>query len=236
MRSIRVEETAAVGAQVLDALQAGHRPRQQLLARAFERACPGLGVQRLRNALPYIDQRQYKGERQEHAPEHAHIVHPVVADVLAAGACEAPHEAGACSHTRGRPRKHQKGDGRHLRGIGKAALPPVSLPVGVGDERSSGIECQIRRLGRELQRIERQPALQPQHQIAQQHHGRIRQQQGRAITLPANGLAGVHTQRAVTEPLQPGVVVAGKAARQPLAHGNDQHRQNREYCGKFHPG
>ena len=86
------------------------------------------------------------------------------------------------------------------------------------------------------QRQARQAALQAQDQVAQQHHHGVGQQQAGAIALPGHALLRVDAQGAIGAALQPGMVLAGKAARQPLPHGNGQQRHDGQDHGKFDPG
>jgi hypothetical protein len=52
VRSVHAEEAAAVGAEVLDRLEARHRAHQDVLLHAFQRGRHGFAGKRLRHALP----------------------------------------------------------------------------------------------------------------------------------------------------------------------------------------
>jgi len=189
----------------------------------------------LRHALPDIDQRQQQRQRQQHAPEHAHKIHPVVADVPAACTGQPAHKTGSRCQASSGACKHQPGDHDHLRGIAQAVLARIRLPVGVGDEGCGGVERQVRRLRGVLQRVQRQAALQPQQQVAQQHQQAVAEHQHRAVALPAHALLRIHADGGVGPALQPAVVRTGKAACQPPPHGDGEQHQHRHEGGIFDP-
>ena len=160
VRRIHVEEAAAVGANMFDRLERGDRAEDDLLLNTFDCAGNGLRIQGLWHALPHINEGDDGAERQQHAPQHPHEVHPVITDILRAGTCQTTNEAARGRHTSGRSAKHQKGDDHHLRCVGETRLPSIRLPVGVGDERDGGIECLIGSLRRVAQFVQGQNALQ----------------------------------------------------------------------------
>ena len=233
VRRIHVEEAAAVGANMFDRLERGDRAEDDLLLNTFDCAGNGLRIQGLWHALPHINEGDDGAERQQHAPQHPHEVHPVIADILRAGACQTTNEAARGRHTGGCPAKHQKGDDYHLRCVGETRFTAIRLPVGVGDERDGGIECLIGSLRRVAQFVQGQNALQAQQDIPEQHHGRIGKQQGQAVTCPVHGFFGIDAQHAVTQPLHDGMVFVGKRVCQPAPHEDRQRGHQQQGNGVF---
>ncbi|KAG9553420.1 hypothetical protein KCV01_g22697, partial [Aureobasidium melanogenum] len=112
MRCVHAEEAAAVGADVLDRLQARHRAGDDVLHGTFQRGRIDAAGEGLRHALPYVDQRKQQADRQQHAPGHAGEIHPVITYVAGFALREATDEgraagdAGRRVHT-GRSRNDQ---------------------------------------------------------------------------------------------------------------------------------
>ena len=222
MRGIHGVETAAIGAQMLDAFKAGDRANDKLLLRAFQRGCHGLGVQRLRHALPDINQRHDEAQRQQQAIENAGEIDPVVADICRCLAAETAHEAAHGAHAGGRADRHQEGDDRHLRKVGEAGFTRIGVPVGVGDKRCGGVEGQIRPLCGARQRVAGDEGLYPQQQVSEQHHRRVAEQQHGAITLPCHAFLGIDAEDTIGAAFQRGVARAGENAGDPFAQNHDQ--------------
>ena len=208
---VGVEEAAAVGAELLDALLGGDRThRQSLGARAVRllhgvaggvldgvaggvglRLLPGerlecghvlVGAEVLDDSLRHQRERQQQRQRQQHVQRRARQVDPEVAD----GARAVPRQAADQ-----RDRHHDAAGGRqevlhreprHLREVAHGRLAGVALPVGIGDEAHRGVEGRVGREGGELLRVERQPCLQALQHIHRERAERIEQQQPEGVS------------------------------------------------------
>ena len=163
MRTIGVEETAAVGTQLFDYFLRRHGAEGNDLCRAFQ----GLEVEVRREVLHHTLRHQY--QRKDHADGQKHIddrtdhIDPEVAQplvVLLAGLAGQPTrqgQRGAKSH--GGRGEVVPGQTRHLGQVAHGGLARVGLPVGVGGEADRRIEGQMLRWWRELLGIEWQHML-----------------------------------------------------------------------------
>ncbi len=75
MCRVHAEEAATVGADVLDRFQARHRTRHEMLRGTFQGRDDLFAQQRLRHALPYVDQGKHEADRQQHTVDHAGEIH-----------------------------------------------------------------------------------------------------------------------------------------------------------------
>ena len=159
MRSVGVEETAAIGAEHLDGDLRSDRTDRDGLLGAFQRGGVDIGAERLRHALPDQKQRGDDANWHENVERAAGDIDPEVADRLHRRAGEAAdqHER---QYDAGRRRQEVLvREAEHLGEVGQRAFTAVVLPIGVGDEAHRRIERQIGRHGRLVGRIERQQRL-----------------------------------------------------------------------------
>ena len=115
MGGIRIEEAAAVGAQMLDGLERSHWTQRNRLFRAFHRVRNNVGRKRLRLALLDHEQRQYDRDGHQNArceagqvPVEIPEIGTPVLDREGAYERHCDNEAGA------RRGEHREGDCRHL--------------------------------------------------------------------------------------------------------------------------
>ena len=185
MRRIGVEESAPVGAELLDRnLRSGGTDCDRLLvpydlfgsgvalfvldllAVDIELWCIVLGrldqrhglIDRegLHHALGYEHQSENERERQEYVKCAARQVDPEVADSASALPGEAADQRDQHGHARCRGNKVLHGKGQHLCQVTHGRFARIALPVGVADKADGGIERRVRRHRRQILRIQRQ--------------------------------------------------------------------------------
>ena len=188
MGGIGIEEAAAIGADLLDRLLARHRSDDQGLVRPLQRGDVDVLGEGLGHALDRQHHRHHHGQGQEHVEADPHHVPPEVAEPLAPVGGEGPGQRADNGDAGGPGQEVLYGQADHLREVRHGRLAGIGLPVGVGDEADRGVERQVRRQPRQLQRIERQHPLQHQHRIEQDKARDVEGQQGRGVAEP--GLRG----------------------------------------------
>jgi hypothetical protein len=131
---IGVEEAAAVVADKLDRLLAGHRPDRHHLFSAFERRGLDRSAQCLRDAQGGESERNDKRERQQDVEGRARHIDPEVPNRRRLIAGE-PADQGDRNRDRGgRIQEIVGGEAHHLRQVAQRRLAAVGLPVRIGDE------------------------------------------------------------------------------------------------------
>ena len=227
MSTVGVEETAAVGAVLLDDLLRSHWPLRDGLRcnRIHYRLAFGIDgrlavgihmlhllrfdqlrrvvrLQVLHHSLRDQQQRADHAERQQHPQDAANHVYPEVADGLHLPPRDAANE-GDRQRDAGRcGNKVVVSKTRHLGEVAHRALATIGLPVGVRGERSGRVPRQVLgRHAREFLRIERQMQLYPLDQIQQQHRHHAEQQHGRSVFRPAHLVVLVHAGQAIDQAL-----------------------------------
>ena len=159
MRGIRIEEAAAVGAQMLDHHLRGDGALRDGLLGAFERRRVDISAEILRHALPDEHDRTDDADRHQHIERAARDIDPEVAHRLCRRTGKAADQRDR-NHDAGRPRqKVLVREAEHLHEIRQRALTTVVLPVGVSDEADGGIESKVGRHRRLFGWIERQNRL-----------------------------------------------------------------------------
>jgi hypothetical protein len=123
---------------------------------------------------------------------------------------------------------------RHLREIAHRRLADVRLPVGIGGERRSGIECEIGRHVWQPLRIPRQPHLQPQYRVEHQHRYQAERQHRQSVFRPAHLVRFVDVGQAIDQALerpQDGIekgALAGEHSRHEPSERNGDERHRRQ--------
>ena len=197
MGGVGVEEAAAVGAELLDDLLAGHRTNRYGLLGAFQ----GRGVdgpdQGLRHAQGDEDQRPDDRDRQQNVEGDSGQIGPEIADSGRRGAHEATHQREGHGEAGRRRDEIVHGEAEHLGQIAHGRLAGVILPVGVGDEADRGVEGEIGRHRAEAARVQRQHALQPLNAVEKQKAGHGKGKHRDRIGKPALLARRVHPGQAV---------------------------------------
>ena len=167
MRAVGVEESAAVGAEFLDDLLRSHRTLRDgllgdgvhyRLAVGIEAGLPSaprcwhllrfhelhlvVGLQVLHHALRNQQQSADDAERQQHPQGGANHINPEVSDGFHLAASDAANECDGQRDADGCRRKVVVGKSGHLGEVAHRRFAGVGLPVGVGSERSCGVEGQ----------------------------------------------------------------------------------------------
>ena len=140
MRSIGVEEAAAIGAEHLDRDLGGNRAHGNGLLGAFQRCRINIRPKCLRHTLPHQKQGIRNADRNENVERATGHIDPEIADGSCGGTREAANERD-CEHNASRcGKKILVGQAEHLHEVGQRAFAAVVLPVGVGDEADRRIE------------------------------------------------------------------------------------------------
>jgi len=185
VRRVGVEEAAAVGAQHLDCLLRGDRAEREGLLGAFQRGRIDIGTQRLRHALPDVDQGDDDRHRQQHVESDADQIGPVVADGAGRTPGEARTKAMAMAMPAAAEAKFCTVSPAICEKIRHRRLAAVALPVGVGQEADRGVERQVGRQSGLAGRVEGKPVLQPQQRVEQNKTGRLEGQHADGVADPA---------------------------------------------------
>ena len=183
MRAVGAEKSAAIGAQLLDCDERRDRPpgdslRRALQSRGLSRTIEGHG-----HPADGEKNRHDKGQRQEHEEGGPLEIKEEIAESFPL-ARKAAGERGETRNARGGGDKLQPHECEELTEITHLRLTRVVLEVGVGRERSCGIENEIPRQRTALVGIERQPLLREQHSECEEKHQRIEDQHGDEVLLP----------------------------------------------------
>ena len=188
MRAVLAEETAAIGAQVLDGDLRGGRAfghalgvhllihHHRLAVRAVHRVALVIRLGHLRHiglhqrggrirleilhhALARQRHRQNHRERQQHIQRAARDIHPEIAQRFDRRPAQTPRHRQQHRRARGRAQEVVHRQPRHLREITHRVLPGIRLPVRVRDETNGCVQGQRPRDIGELLRIKRQMRL-----------------------------------------------------------------------------
>ncbi|MCY1403166.1 hypothetical protein D9M71_183330 [compost metagenome] len=197
VRRVDTEETATVGAQLLDRNLARSRPQRDDLVGTLQGHRMGILCEGLRHALPHQEQGQQQAQGQQAVEGGAGHVHPEIAQ----GAGRTPRNSSAQGNQHGKAGGSADevlhGQASHLTQIADRRLTAVRLPVGIGDETHGGVE-RLRPLhARQLRRVKRQMALQQQHAEHQHETCEVECQQGQGVFLPALLLLHIDPGQAV---------------------------------------
>ena len=221
MRAIGVDEAAAVGAENLDGFLRGDGTlRDHLIGDGLGGGLAvragglhGLRIQKLRgvvrpqvlnHALGDENQRNHQA-RGEQNPEHAaRRIHPEIADGLRFLARDAANNGDGQRDADRRRNKVVIGEPGHLREIAHRRFAAVVLPVGVGGERSGGVEREMRLDAGEVLRIPGHPAesLNALDQVEHQHADAAEQQHRDGVFLPIHLVRCVDARAAIEQPLE----------------------------------
>ena len=139
-RRVGSQEAAAIGAEVLDALQRRYRTGGNDLACALHCVHHDISGEILGNALPYQQQPCEDGEGQQHPGDNTHQIAVKVAHLIGGPASQAPDKGDAGRIAAGCRYKHHKDDDQHLREIGKPCFTGVMLQVCIGHKADDCIE------------------------------------------------------------------------------------------------
>ena len=140
MRSIGVEEAAAIGAEHLHRDLGGNRAHGNGLLGAFQRCRINIRPKCLRHTLPHQKQGIRNADRNENVERATSHIDPEIADGSCGGTREAANERD-CEHDTGRRgKKVLVGQAEHLHEVGQRAFAAIVLPVGVGDEADGRVE------------------------------------------------------------------------------------------------
>ena len=185
MRGVRIEETAAIGAQHLNRFLRRHWPLRDGLLRAFQRGNRRVRMQVLDHALRAQHQRREYRNRQQDIEGRSRQIGPEISDSLQRVPRETAHQSDGDSQSRGGGKEVMHRQPRHLDEVTDRGFRHVTLPVRVGRETYRRIKRQIRTyiVLAESLRIKRQPDLQPLDRV-QQHRARHAERKQRA------GIAG----------------------------------------------
>ena len=185
MRGVRVEEAAAVGAELLDRLLARHGADGNDLLRPFQRRRFDRAGERLRNAERDKRERDKDGDGQEHVERAAREIDPEVSNCRRFSAGESAHQRKRHRETRRGRHEVMHGETEHLREMAHRRLAAVVLPVGVGDEGKRGVEGKIGRNAIKPLGVERQEVLQPLKRVERRKTDDAESQHGHGVDEPA---------------------------------------------------
>ena len=184
MRSIGVEEAAAVGAQHLDGDLGRHRPDGDRLLGTLQRRCLDVGPERLRHALRDEEEAVDHANGQEDVERAAGDIDPEIPDRAHRRAGKAADQGDRQDDAGGCGKEVLVREAQHLHEIGHRAFAAVVLPVGVGDEADRRVEGEVGGNRRLLGRIEGQHALQAHQRIEDDEAADMKQQHGDRVGQP----------------------------------------------------
>ncbi len=210
VRGIDVEESAAVGAQLLDRdLRRCGSQRQELLGHFLARGvlrvlCELRRLIRgeaLHDPLRNQEHGQHDRQRQQDIQRAARHIDPEVADqpfAMRDGLLVAGGRRRAAAKSTDHRRQHgQTGRGRdeilhgqadHLRQVAHRRFAAVTLPIGVRGKTNGGVERRVGRDIREFLRIQRQPFLRALQAIHDDKAQKVEQQHRAGVHLPIHFL------------------------------------------------
>ena len=232
VRRVHVEESAAVGAELLDGdlgrrgpdgqdLLGQGRLRHLRLALLVEDRLAVLvglrlvvlsglddrdlrvGAEGLDDALRDEDEREHERERQQDVERRPREIDPEVADRLGGAPREPADEGGQRRHPGGGRDEVLHGEPQHLGQVAHGRLAAVALPVRVGAEADGGVERRIGRHGTESLRVQGQDALEPLERVDDQDAHEVEQEHGDRIGLPALLGVGPDAGDPVDQSLEP---------------------------------
>src|SRR5882757_4275789 len=188
MRRVRVEEAAAVGAELLDDLLAGHRPAGD------------------------EDDRKDDADRQQNADNRAGQIDPEVAQLVGLVSGKAAYQGNSDRDTdRGR-HKVLHGQAGHLHQIARSGLTGIGLPVRVRGEAGSRVERLIRLHVGEAQAQE-EMVLYPQEEIEKEYGYRGEREHAAQVRTPRLLVISVHPAESVHRPFGPQMTGRGERPR-----------------------
>ncbi len=196
---VRVEEAAAVRAELLDRFLRGDRPLRDRLRRAFQRLGHRVRMEILDDSLRAEDDRDDDGDRQEDVERGARQVDPEVADPIRFVPRESANERDGDRDARGRRHEVLHGERGHLDEVAHRRFAAVPLPVRVGHEAHGRVERLVRRdLTRaESLRVERQVPLQPHQQIGNEKREEAERENRAGVPRPRLLVVFAHAREPV---------------------------------------
>jgi hypothetical protein len=147
VRGVCVEEASAIGAEVLDDFQRGHRPLSNDLAGSIERMGDDVVVEVHRNSLADEEQRPEERAGRENPEEAAGEIDPEVTQGLETFAGEASDEGDADGQAHRAGEKILYAEAHHLAGIAHGVFARIGLPGAGGGEADGCVEGEIRSEG-----------------------------------------------------------------------------------------
>jgi hypothetical protein len=144
-RTVRVEEPATVGAQLLDGFLGGDRPTRDDLSDAVQGIVDMCrSGKSLNGPLSHEYDREHECERKQDVESPTDKVDPEIPDRLGALPGESPDEGHSDGDADRGAEEVLQGEGPHLREVRHGRLARVVLPVGVGHERDDRVPRQCR--------------------------------------------------------------------------------------------
>ena len=128
MRAVRIEESTAVRAEVLDDLERGDRALRDDLRLVFEAGRHRVAVEVHRHALPDQDHRADECAGQQDPEHRADNIAPEVANALRSFPREPADERDADREAGGAAEKVPRGERGHLREVAHRVLARIRLP------------------------------------------------------------------------------------------------------------
>ena len=203
VRGVRVVEAAAVGAEFLDGLLAGHRAAGDGLLAAAKRGDDLVSeVEVLDRAAGDQHDRAHDADGQQDAQHRAHQVDPEVPQFACARSGEPSHQRDRHRHAHGGGNEVLHREAGHLDEVALGRFTRIGLPVGVGDEADRRVPRQPRgHVGGRIMQVQRQFALyELEHEQKENAHRRERQHTAR-VGAPGLLRAGINTDQPVYRPL-----------------------------------
>jgi hypothetical protein len=197
MGGIHAEESAPIGAELLDGHLGGGRSQGNVLLTPFAGRCGGVRRNCLHHALRNQCQRQHRRQGQQDIERDARDIDPKVADGVRPGTGQTANQRGQDGDSGRGGEKVLHGESRRLREVGKGRLAAVRLPVGVRSETDGRVEGEIGQNGREALRVEREEVLAAQREIQHSQPQRVEQQQRAGIHLPGHFRGGIDSGQPV---------------------------------------
>ena len=227
MRRVRVEEAAAVGAQVLDGFLAGHRAAVDGLLGTAQRGDDLIvQVEVLDRAADDQDDGRNNADRHQDAQHRAHQVDPEVTQIAGALAGEAAHQCDRHRHADGGRDEVLHRQPGHLHQMTIGGLTGVGLPVGVGDEADRGVPRQRRgHLCGRIMQMQRQLALHQLEDEQEQDADRRESQDASGVGAPRLLRAWVNTDQPIDHPLDTQVLFRRVHPIHVIAEGHMHHHQ-----------
>ena len=193
MRRVHAKKTATVGPEHLDGLQSRHRPDHDVLrlgltlvrgphCRLFKRRDIMRALKGHGTALHQKDKGEDQGNRQKRIDHHAPHVHKIVAKFgRTAKSPDHGHEGAEADSGR---YEHIPDAKENLTEVRQMLIPGIVLQISVRHERDHAVKDGGGKEHALAVGIQRHPGLERQHQIAEDKHHNIEDQQGTGILLP----------------------------------------------------
>ncbi len=235
VRGVRIEEPAAVRAELLDDLLRGNRSARQVLGVAGERRDLGEAVEVLHHAARDQYDRADDRDREQQPERPSEQVDPEVSDRAGPAAREATHQGdGHRDADRGR---HEvlHGQAGELHGIAHRDVGRVRLPVRVRHEGGRRVERQAFGNGGEAERV-RQDRLRALEDVHEDHADDREGQHAPQVRRPRLLGAGVDADDAVEAAFDPPVLRRRVDVRHVVAEGAVQEREDQDEGGRLCDG